>query len=454
MSREQEAVACTLPCPAPAAPDLPADAEVLARPVVPPMAPELPSFLPCPTGWSAVPTSSLAITTCEPPLVPPRVSCAVDEAQFFGEPACTRVGTPCPAGDFPPVADLPLGRPVLYAKPSASPGGDGSLTAPFSNLPAALAAARPGTVIALAKETFAGRIEIPEGVMLFGACARDTVIEQILDCCGATIHAGGRDVALQNLRVVSADTAVLADSGPAHLAELVLEATGPRGWGVVAQNKGSVTGRGVVIRGRGDEAIYASQTGQIALSRIVVEWDRYAVMAEHPGSSIDLREIALRDRQEPGYRLQVRVTQGARLDLAGVSIDRSHGTGLSISNAATASITDLIFADTLDEASSEESGGLYVGGGARVGIARALFVHNRGPQIYAEGPLTELSLSDAILRNGISRPDAGIGGGMLVLEGARAQIHRVLIEQNAGPGLRVVSNLKFRDRSSGSDRSC
>lgn len=438
MSREQQAIACTLPCPAPEAPDPPAEAEVLAVPLVPPTAPEPPSFLPCPPGWAEVPTSSLAISTCEPPPVPARVPCAIDEAQFFGGSGCARVGTSCPAGDFLPPTELPLGRPVLYARRNVSPGGDGSLAAPFDNLPAALAAASPGTVIALAKETYAGRIVIPAGVTLIGACPRDTVIEEV-NCCDATIRAGGPNVALQNLRVVSAEVAVLADPGPVQLTDVVLEAPGPRGWGVVARNGGAVTGSGVVIRGQGDEAINANQAGRITLSRTVVEWAPYAVLAQHSGSSIQLQQTAIRDRPGSAFLTQVQAVQGARLDLAGISIDRPHGVGLVISEVATASITDLVFADTLDETSSGDGGGLYVGSGARVGVERAYLVGNRGPQIYVEGALTDLSLSDAVLRNGVAEPDGGIGGGVFVGEGSRAQIRRVLIERNAGPGLRVAA---------------
>jgi hypothetical protein len=76
----------------------------------------------------------------------------MDEAHFPGAPACTLVGTPCSAGDFP--TDLPGDAAIVYIRSGAPAGGDGWPTAPFGTIGEAVGSAPDGAVVAISKGTF------------------------------------------------------------------------------------------------------------------------------------------------------------------------------------------------------------------------------------------------------------------------------------------------------------
>src|SRR5687767_7702175 len=94
-------------------------------------APAPPVFTPCPAGWREVEGGD--VTVCDPWPATGRVStCAADEAHFPGEPGCARIGTACPAGDWP--EGLPAGASILHVRPGAPAGGDGSQAAPYATI--------------------------------------------------------------------------------------------------------------------------------------------------------------------------------------------------------------------------------------------------------------------------------------------------------------------------------
>jgi len=140
----REAVrSCTSDC-SPDAPTLPAEP---LRPTAPepPVAPAPPVLTPCTGSWILQPTLPM---TCSPPAVAAQSRCASGDAQHHGEPACRTVGSPCPAGDWP---TPPVGAEVRWVRPF---GGLDPFGAPaYASIPAAIASAPPGAVIALSKGT-------------------------------------------------------------------------------------------------------------------------------------------------------------------------------------------------------------------------------------------------------------------------------------------------------------
>lgn len=142
----------------------------------PPSAPEVPRLhQACPSGASPRTLRDGRLLVCDPPLRLP--SCAPGGWQGIWDEACVPDGSSCPAGRF--AAALPSGRRLLYVDPLAAPGGDGSSTAPFAQLGAALSAALPDGVVVLAKGRYSAALDLPQSarVDLLGACLAETIIE-------------------------------------------------------------------------------------------------------------------------------------------------------------------------------------------------------------------------------------------------------------------------------------
>src|SRR5688572_19466561 len=119
-------------------------------PPAPPEAVQPPSLTPCPAGWREVaPETPDGVATCDPWPETGAADCVVGQAHFPGEPGCASVGAPCPAGDWP--EGLPAGGAVRYVQAGATPGGDGTLGAPYATIGEALVAPPSGLIVAIAK---------------------------------------------------------------------------------------------------------------------------------------------------------------------------------------------------------------------------------------------------------------------------------------------------------------
>jgi len=139
---------------------------------VPPIA-----IAPCPEGWREVDDGS-GVTTCDPYPEGGALECPAGQAHFPGEPGCTPVGAPCPAGDFS--ATLPADRNVVYVQPGGT--GDGSSpTSPYGGFTDfGLGGLPTGTVVALSRGTHPGPVRLARGVALWGACAGETILTTTL----------------------------------------------------------------------------------------------------------------------------------------------------------------------------------------------------------------------------------------------------------------------------------
>src|SRR4051794_35424727 len=127
-----------------------------------------PPNLPCPSGWIAEAADpNDRVIACEPWSMDQLPACADGQARFPGDAACAELG-PCPSGRFAAGLD-----PALYVDPSASPGGSGTMTAPYPTIAEALMhAGSGGARIALSKGTHAASATaIDRAIELAGACA-------------------------------------------------------------------------------------------------------------------------------------------------------------------------------------------------------------------------------------------------------------------------------------------
>lgn len=124
----------------------------------PPAAPADLDFRDCPPSWQQDPG-------CAPP---PDETCTEGQIIDFESRRCVPL-VACPSGAFRSY-DGPLQR-VLYVDPSASSPGEGTEASPYASLDLALMGAPTGGFVAsLAAGRYPLPVDLPDGLVLFGAC--------------------------------------------------------------------------------------------------------------------------------------------------------------------------------------------------------------------------------------------------------------------------------------------
>lgn len=132
-----------------------------------------------------------------------------------------------------------------------------------------------------------------------------------------------------------------------------------------------------------------------------------------------------------GYGLEV--IGGGRADLARAAFERNTTIGITVDGVgAELSASDLVVRDTLSRPSDLLYGsGVGVRFGARVALTRAALEHNRGNAMAVRDEETVLQATDVIARDTQTQELDGIfGGGLEVWRGARAELTRVTLERN------------------------
>jgi hypothetical protein len=336
--------------------------------------PRAPELTPCPVGWSEVRTGSAV--ACAPWSPDEEVQCEPGFARFAGDPRCARVGTECPSGEYPVGVS---GDPVLYVSASAAPGGDGSIDAPFTRITEALAAARvAGTTIAVGKGIYEGPIEIPGGVMVWGACPEETIVR-------------------------------------AEFPVVVLAA-------------GSVAGlHNITVRGRA-AGIWA-QDALIAITNVVVE-DATTVGVLISGAVTgELRDVVVRETMPDAPRtgIGIAIEDGSTVNIRRAVIDANHAEGIAVSGESTLTASDVVVTRTMPAFDGSLGRALEVRSGAHAEIERAWFHDNTRGVFVDEASLV---LTDTAI----------VGGerGISVQSGGEVRASRVWIERASDGGIVVI----------------
>lgn len=131
---------------------------------------EMPNFVPCPDGWRQDDDGEFPICS---PWVDEHLRCPAGQMHRPGGSGCDVVGASCPSGSWP--EGLPASG-VIYVDPEAGGSQDGSLARPFDTIAEAVAAARGGDTIALAKGLHVGSTIVDKDLTLLGACATETIV--------------------------------------------------------------------------------------------------------------------------------------------------------------------------------------------------------------------------------------------------------------------------------------
>jgi hypothetical protein len=371
--------------------------------------PERPRMLdwPCPPSWLTLPAVSggaaeryaargvAPFAICEPP--PPLSGCPAGTWAPLGATECLPLGSSCPDGDAPWLAEIDLvafadaevSRILYVAAGAAETDAVGSRAQPFGSISAAVEAARPGDLVALGRGEHAGGVSLTVPVTLVGACVRETLLR------GGAADGGP----------------VLALPSGARVANL------------------TVAGGSVGIQ-------VASPGADVVLGPLLVaEAATLGVHVEGGRTSVVLDEVVVDGRDGPGAG--VRVERGAVVNARHVVIQRVAGYGLSVLGGEV-TLEDSWLADIRNDGSDfGEVGGLLAQLGAVVRLERVALWRAPVVGLGAADPGTVVTVTDALVAEAQPLQEGGEGFGFGVWAGAGAHLtlERVGVRDCADIGL-------------------
>jgi hypothetical protein len=189
--------------------------------VIPPAPPD---FLPCPPGWREVAAVAGAPAYCEPYAPTGHADCPIDEAHFPGTPGCAPIGDACPSDGWP----TGLGATnVVYVRHDAEAGGDGTRSAPFTNLSEAIALVPDDGTVAVAPGTYDGRIVVEKPLTILGACTDVVITSAVPSATVELVFAG--DVTLRNVRLSAINNGIFVRGSNLTLEGVVIDQVGDIG---------------------------------------------------------------------------------------------------------------------------------------------------------------------------------------------------------------------------------
>lgn len=402
----------------------------------------------CPEGWRAVTVSGASV--CDPwPETGVAASCAVDQAHFVGGAGCERVGTTCGADGF--ADDLPAAG-VLFVRPGAS--GDGTRASPFGAIADAVAVASAGTTIALSVGVFAqDEVDLPDGVVLRGACAAETVLHS--DADGIETFLGvvtvrGTGGSVENLRIEGARPGVSVNGGSVTLRDVVVaEAVGQ---GVLVLNGGALTAERLVVRDTQPYMGFAEGVGlqvnngsSATIDRAVFARNRIAgVSASGMGTVVTITDAAaqqtMRAVGSDTLGIGFGASNGARLELTRVAVDGASYAGIRALAGATTIVHRAVVRDVEQAANITDLG---AGVAAEAGTLEAseLWIERASHTgAVAVGTGTSLTLRDALVLETRVAPEPMpdvFGLGVWASDDADLALERVLVEGNTFAGVLI-----------------
>lgn len=362
--------------------------------VAQPAAPAAPVLTPCPSGWRVVDAGG--VDACEPWPDGGRMACVNASAHFPGEPACALVGTECPADGWP--ADLPVDAPVLFVNAGAPDGGTGTRDAPYATIGAAVAAAAPGTTIAVAAGAYDEIVRLSSDLTIVGACTGETVIASS-EVSGntSTFGVSAGEVTLRNVVIRGERFGVAAVGGAVlHLEDVIVENAYALGIGLTGAGT-VVTGTNVVVRGT-------------------------------------------RSNADGRFGRGINVDTGATLRLTRAAIEENHDAGIvGIGPGATIEMSDVVVAATLPRSGDSWFGrGLSVQDGTTVTMTRVALEQNRHDVVFARSAGTTLRMTDVVVRDSEPNDTMGyFGTSVFVISGAHAELSRVRIARSSSVAFSV-----------------
>ncbi len=403
----------------------------------PPTAPTPPRFLPCPTGWLERGADPV---TCAPWPNDTAEQCDANSAHFVGDAHCTTVGSACPSGEWPD--SFPGGRPVLFVSASATSNGDGTRTAPFNSVAAAFLASSPGTLVALGKGTHVIGALVPGGISLVGACAAmTTVTKSTTTAPRVEVYVKSAGVEVKNLRVQGTGVGLQVEGAAATVDVWGVIFDGVSGYGISAVQGGHATLHDVVIRNTLPLSVVQGRGLEIALggvvegTRVVVDGSlEVGVHVTGATSRVTLVDAAVTGSggaaSSTGYGFRVEV--GAQAQLTRVMVSGNHDEGISATDGAVVTLTDVVVRDTLPAPGSGAFGDGIAAHASTVTGTRVRLEHNSHSGVVS-GTGSTVTLEDVFVAD--TQPERlQMGLGMLANNGGHLTVSRGVLRRSTALG--------------------
>ncbi|MCC7540639.1 MAG: hypothetical protein IT379_30770 [Deltaproteobacteria bacterium] len=402
-------------------------------------APAPPELGPCPEGWRRI-ESATGIAHCDPWPEAGHARCARDdETMLPGDPACRRIGSACPAGDF--ATDFPAGSTVVHVRPSAEPDGDGTPERPFATIEAAIAGSPQRAILALAKGTYREAVRLNGGRVLWGACVAETVLS-VTDASAAgdgVVTVTGRNVGVRNLQIADSGRVGinLRGTGASGVIEDVLVARTTIA-GVLASDGASFTmsrslvrevGLGTATTGDRGVHLQAGATGE--LSSVVIDGTvGRGISVASDGTILRATDVAVVRTAKPprSYADAVLAALGGTIELSRVVVDdldtnaiRAEGAGSRVT------ATDVLVRGAGASDRSEMDSAVTALMAGQVSLERAAVVGFGEIGVTAFGEGSTVSLAD-VLVSGRGDEGAVVGTGLYVGFVGSMSASRVAVE--------------------------
>ncbi len=436
--------------------------EACAVEVTEPEAPDLPAPVAwsCPAGWS------LDDGACS--AWPPggRAPCPDGEAHFPGTEGCAPIGTACPSGDFSEPPEAYAAWPRIYVNPRAQEGGDGATPerALRSFRDARVAARDSGreTAILLSKGDYpsAQPVGLPKDAIVWGACARDTVIRTSTGTQPQLVVAALEGWSgLGNVSVTGQTFGVYTEGAGI---ELHLEGV----WvhdtiraGIQAQDGALITGSRVVVQDVVSPAATARSAGltvldaALELASVISEGSAAGIAvaaSSSPLSTARLEDAALSGNLDAGAT----VFAGGELTLLRTDVALNTGYGIDVFDG-TVTLEDSVVRGTIFKDAESAGQGIVAndsldreGARSRIALTRTLIADNERSAITLGGSGQTLTATLAILRDtklhyvntatvGMHDGLDGAGLGLSLHENAEVWLNQVRIEGHHNAGIEV-----------------
>lgn len=340
---------------------------------------------------------------------------------------------------------------MVYVRAGGGPGGAGTTDDPYGTVAEAAAAAPESAVIALGKGTHAGEVVLPGGRALLGACVAETRLESAVATQAAGVVAvSGAGAEIRNLQLGGRRPGITAGSGADALVVEDVVIAGAEGVGWIVQGASGVTGRRVVIRdtqprstdlGTG-RALEVHTGATFLLQGAVLSANRdIGVFASDATTVARLEDVAILDMLERASDLKrgrgVVAVQEARVELAGVVLERDRDVGLLADGAGTTIIgADVVVRDVRPRANDGGGGNAVVTqNGATVELARGLLERCREAGVWTAA--ATVRLEDVVVRETVPLPGGAFGHGVELAAVAQGDLTRVLVARNVLVGILV-----------------
>lgn len=408
---------------------------------VPPIAP--PALTPCPEGWREIaPAEPGDVATCDPYPEGGALECPLGHAHFPGEPGCAPVGSPCPAGDW--AEGLADDGTVLFVRAGAS-GGDGTRTRPFGTIADAMAAARDGSTIALAKGRYAERVALARlGTIVRGACSAETVVTHVGS--SASVEIAAPRTTVRDIAIADNDDAGIFVHGTSTDATIDgILVSNARSVGISVQGGANLVARSLVVRGTREHesgelgiGLHVERGASVELSRAVIERNHMFGVYAVAGAHVVLRDIVVRDtsprRRDGLFGRGIQIDRASIAEVSKFLVELNHEIGIMVwAEGSVLSLSDGVVRDTRPDPTFGTNGrGLVVQGrDVTAAVTRVVFERNTDIGVMVTQPSTHLAMSDVVIRDTQPRPaDGQSGRGIELHTDASMQATRLVLERN------------------------